>query len=294
MPRRGPIVVIGSINMDLVCRAPHLPRPGETILGSEFLTIPGGKGANQAVAAARLADGRVDVHMIGRVGADDFGSTLIAGLRDNGVVTRRVGVTKNVASGVAMILVDRAGENSIVVTPGANAKLTPADIDAAEPLIRGASVVVIQLEIPLATVRQAIAMCRRLGVFSILDPAPAPTPARGKPLRFDVDLLTPNETEARAVRRDGAKSLVLKLGARGCRLVDAAGSQHVKPFKVKVVDSTAAGDAFTGALAVAQALAMPMPEALRMANAAGALCCTKLGAQPALPTRRAVERLLKR
>jgi ribokinase len=282
------IVVIGSINMDLVCRTSALPRAGETVLGSEFLTIPGGKGANQALAAARLADGRADVHMIGRVGDDDFGRELVAGLRGNGVITKRVAVTTNVASGVATILVDRKGENCIVVTPGANAKVTPADVDAAEALIRSAAVVVMQLEIPLATVRHALAMCRRLGVYSILDPAPAPA----KPVRFRVDLLTPNETEARAVRTDGATAVVLKLGARGCELVDADGSRRVKGFEVKVVDSTAAGDAFTGALAVAHALGMPMPEALRMANAAGALCCTKLGAQPALPTRREVERLM--
>ena len=288
-PRR--IVIIGSINMDLVARSPRLPRAGETVLGSEFLTIPGGKGANQAVAAARIADGRVDVHMIGRVGDDDLGRELLAGLKANQVVTRRVQVTKSVASGVAMILVDHTGENSIVVTPGANAELTPADIDAAEKLIRSASVVVMQLEIPLATVRHALAMCRRLGVYTILDPAPAPA----KTVRFQVDLLTPNETEARTVRTDGAKAVVLKLGAKGCELVDAAvlrRRRRVKGFKVKVVDSTAAGDAFTGALAVAHALGMPMPEALRMANAAGALCCTKLGAQPALPTRREVERLM--
>ena len=282
------IVVIGSINMDLVCRTPALPRPGETVLGSEFRTIPGGKGANQAVAAARIADGRVEVHMIGRVGDDDFGRELVAGLRGNGVVTTRVAVTKNVASGVATILVDRKGENCIVVTPGANTKVTPADVDAAEALIRSAAVVVMQLEIPLATVRHALAMCRRLGVFTILDPAPAPA----KPVRFQVDLLTPNETEARMVRTDGAKAVVLKLGAKGCELVDANGSRRLKGFKVKVVDSTAAGDAFTGALAVAHALGMPTPEALRMANAAGALCCAKPGAQPALPTRREVERLL--
>jgi ribokinase len=290
-PRR--IVIIGSINMDLVARSPRLPCAGETVLGSEFLTIPGGKGANQAVAAARIADGRVDVHMIGRVGDDDLGRELLAGLKANQVVTRRVEVTKSVASGVAMILVDHTGENSIVVTPGANAELTPADIDAAEKLIRSASVVVMQLEIPLATVRHALAMCRRVGVYTILDPAPAPA----KTVRFQVDLLTPNETEARTVRTDGAKAVVLKLGAKGCELVDAAAlrrrrRRRVKGFKVKVVDSTAAGDAFTGALAVAHALGMPMPEALRMANAAGALCCTKLGAQPALPTRREVERLM--
>ena len=286
----GPIVIIGSINMDLVCRTSRLPRAGETLLGSEFLTIPGGKGANQAVAAARIADGRADVHMIGRVGDDDFGRELLKGLRDNGVITKRVAVTKKTASGVAMIVVDGKGENSIVVAPGANGKLTPADIDAAEALIRTASVVVMQLEIPLATVRHARKVCRRLGVFTILDPAPAPA----KPMRFDVDLLTPNETEARTVRRDGARALVLKLGARGSELIDAAGAHRVKPFKVNVVDSTAAGDAFTGALAVAHALEMPVIEALRMANAAGAICCTKLGAQPSLPTRRAVERLLNR
>ena len=282
--RPGPIVVIGSINMDLVCRAAKLPRAGETLLGRDFSTIPGGKGANQAVAAARLADGRVDVHMIGRVGDDDFGRELLAGLNRNDVVTKRVAVTRGVASGVAMILVDDRGENSIVVAPSANANLTPADIDAAEPLLRTASVVVMQLEIPIATVRHAARMCRRLGVYTILDPAPAPT----TPLRLLVDLLTPNETEAKAAGSSGAKSIVLKLGARGCRV----GGQLVPPFKVRVIDTTAAGDAFTGALAVGRALGMPMLETLHMANAAGALCCTKLGAQPALPTRRAVERLL--
>ena len=289
MPRPR-IVVIGSINMDLVCRTPALPRAGETVLGSEFLTIPGGKGANQAVAAARLADGRCDVHMVGRVGADDFGRELVAGLRGNGVITKRVAVTNGVASGVAMILVDRRGENSIVVTPGANAHVTPADVDAAEPLIRGAAAVVMQLEIPLATVRHALKLCRKLGVFTILDPAPAPV----KPMRFAVDLITPNETEARTVGTDDARQVVLKLGARGCRLVDAGGLRDVKAFKVKVVDSTAAGDAFTGALAVGRALGMAMADTLRMANAAGALCCTRVGAQPALPTRAAVERLLRK
>ena len=291
MPRRpGPIVIIGSINMDLVCRTRTLPRGGETILGSEFFTLHGGKGATQAVAAARLADGRVDVHMIGRVGDDDFGRELLAGLKANGVVTKRVAVTKNVASGVAMILVDRRGENSIVVAPGANAKVTLADVDAAESLIRAASAVVMQLEIPVATVRHALKLCRRLAVYTILDPAPAPA----KPMRFDVDLLTPNETEAAGVSADGARPLVLKLGPRGCEHVNAKGRQRVPGFKVDVVDTTAAGDAFTGALAVAHALAMPTLDALRFANAAGALCCTKLGAQPALPTRRAVERLLAR
>src|SRR5690606_23395300 len=147
------IVVIGSINMDLVCRTPSMPRPGETVLGSAFSTIPGGKGANQAVAAARLGG---EVSLIGRVGSDDFGGRLMIGLREHGVKTDRVTVTEGVASGVAMILVDSAGENAIVVAPGANALVTPADLDAAEQVIASASVVLLQLEIPLATVEHAV------------------------------------------------------------------------------------------------------------------------------------------
>src|SRR4051812_45317692 len=157
--------------MDLVCRTPHMPVGGETILGSEFLTIPGGKGANQAVAAARLGG---DVHMIGRVGNDDFGKRLLAGLATSGVNIDRVPITKGVASGVAMILVDAKGQNSIVVAPGANAKVTISDINAAKGLIASAAAVVLQLEIPLAVVKHALAMCRKLGVYTIVDPAPAP------------------------------------------------------------------------------------------------------------------------
>src|SRR3954454_3582570 len=194
MAKSGPIVVIGSINMDLVCRTPHIPRAGETILGNGLVTIPGGKGANQAVAAAKLASPNTKVHMIGRVGSDDFGQRLLNGLTQHGVDTTHVTLTEGVASGVAMILVDTKGENTIVVTPGANAKLTPRDIDAAEDLIKTASVVLIQLEIPYQTVTHAIAMCQRLGVYSILDPAPA---AHKLPrTMMGVDLFTPNQSEA--------------------------------------------------------------------------------------------------
>src|SRR5438874_1818198 len=191
----GPILIIGSINMDLVCRAPRLPRPGETILGEEFVSTPGGKGANQAVAAARLAQAGTEVHLIGRIGADDFGRRLLSGLQEDKVRTERVIVTPGAASGVAMIIVDRKGENSIVVAPGANAKLTPADIDEARPLIESAAVVVLQLEIPQATVRHAIALCRRAGVYTILDPAPVPSAGLPRAL-IAVDLLTPNQEEA--------------------------------------------------------------------------------------------------
>src|SRR3954454_19737246 len=158
MPPTRPIVVIGSINMDLVCRTAQMPRPGETILGSDFVTIPGGKGANQAVAAAKLVRDGTEVHLVGRVGEDDFGQRLLNGLAQHKVNTDHVTITEGLASGIAMIVVDRKGENSIVVAPGANSRLTARDIDAAESLIASAAAVVLQLEIPLEVVRHAIAM----------------------------------------------------------------------------------------------------------------------------------------
>ena len=298
--------------MDLVCRTTRVPRPGETVLGSDLSLIPGGKGANQAVAAARLGG---SVHLVGRVGDDEPGRRLLRGLADNGVGTHHVTMTRGVASGCAMILVDERGENSIVVAPGANARLTPADVDAAASLLRRAAVVVLQLEIPQATVLHAVALCRRLGVPTILDPAPVPERGLARAL-FAVDVLTPNQPEAALLtgRADGgraaiaqpqevgkkllakgAKSVVLKLGARGALLIGRDGTVvSARPPRVRVVDSTAAGDAFTGALAVAMSEGRRAEEALDFANAAGALCCTKLGAQPALPTRAAVERLLRR
>lgn len=311
----GPIVVIGSVNMDLVCRAPRRPAAGETVIGDGLLTVPGGKGANQAVAASKLGG---DVHLIGRVGDDDFGRRLLAGLAEQDVHTDAVTVTKGVPSGCAMILVDAAGENSIVVAPGANAKVTPADVERAQRLIARAAAVVLQLEIPPATVRHAVALCRRLGVFTILDPAPVPPKGLPRAL-FAVDVLTPNENEAErllalgAARRPeskrvagpehvgaallarGAKRVVLKLGARGAMIASPGEPPRaVRPFKVKVTDTTAAGDAFTGALAVAVSEGMLLPDAARFANAAGALCCTKFGAQPSLPTRSAVDALTAR
>jgi ribokinase len=319
MPHRAHIVVIGSANMDLVCRTPRMPRPGETILGGDFVTVPGGKGANQAVAASRLAIGRTDVHFVGRVGSDLFGEQLLAGLKENRVRTDHVAITSNTSSGVAMILVDRKGENSIVVAGGANARFSPKDIDAVKPLIESAACVVMQLEVPLPAIRRAIAICRAARVFAILDPAPVPASGLPRAL-LGVDLLTPNQLEAglilgiergghRTRRKSiegsrhlgaellarGPKSVVLKLGARGSILVDRMGHmKRSRPFKVNVVDTTAAGDAFTGALAVAHSEQMSPGESLRFANAAGALACATLGAQPSLPMRGAVERLLAR
>jgi len=307
-----PLVILGSINMDLVCRTRAMPKPGETVLGENFVTIPGGKGANQAVAAAKLARAGTKVHMIGRVGGDEFGQTLLTGLRERGVVCDHVTITEGVSSGVAMIVVDRRGENSIVVVPGANAKVSPADVDAARDTIASASAVIMQLEIPQETVRHAIALCQELKVPTFLDPAPAPLKGLPRAL-LGVDVLCPNEHEAAAIlgtdrtprrrRFDpkqtagellarGVKTVVRKLGSRGSMCLGKDLVQTAKPFKVRVVDTTAAGDAFTGALAVGRSEGMEWKQALRFANAAGALCATKFGAQPALPDRSDVEALL--
>jgi ribokinase len=314
----GPIVIVGSINMDVICRTPHIPRPGETVLGDHLMTLPGGKGANQAVAAAKLANRGSEVNMIGRVGDDDFGQRLLNGLIQHNVKTSHVTVTEGVASGTAVILVDRAGENSIVVAPGANARLSPADIDRAKRLLASASVVLLQLEIPFETVRHAVKLCRELGVYTILDPAPAPEKALPRSV-YQVDLFTPNQSEAelllglaqthkvkkkrvedpKQIAADllarGPRSVVLKLGRKGCFAAWNGGELELgRPYKVDVVDTTAAGDAFTGALAVAHAEDMDLRESMRFGNAAGALACTAYGAQPALPTREAVNKLMAR
>lgn len=299
---RQDIVVIGSINMDIVCRTPRRPEPGETVLGRDALFIPGGKGANQAVGAARLG---ARVHFLGRVGDDAFGSQLLKGLGENGVHADYVKTTEGVSSGCALILVDDNGENSIVVAPGANHRLTPEDIQGAESLIEAAGFVLLQLEIPLESVIEAVSICRRHGVFTILDPAPAPPDGLPDSL-FRVDLLTPNRGEAEALlgietgdimtilgrlRERGAGCVVLKRGAVGAVIFQKGGAVEVDSFKVNVVDTTAAGDAFTAALAVALNEGMGMEKAVRFANAAGALCCTRLGAQSSLPYRKDVESL---
>jgi ribokinase len=311
------IVVIGSVNMDLVCRTPRIPGAGETILGENLITVPGGKGANQAVAAAKLAAADTEVYLVARVGGDDFGTRLLTCLGQHRVRTEHVTLTEGISSGCAMILVDRKGENSIVVAPGANAKLSPADVDRAEPVIAGASAVILQLEIPLETVRHAIEVCRRHNVYTILDPAPVPEDGFPREL-LHVDLLTPNQGEAemllgrprthgvtttklpdpKQIAMDllarGPAAVALKLGGKGALSVTQEGTiEHFKPHKVDVADTTAAGDAFTGALAVAHSEGAALPQAVRFANAAGAACCTQFGAQPGLPTRDAVDRMLR-
>lgn len=292
------ILVVGSINMDLMVRTPHMPAPGETVHGEGFVTTPGGKGANQAVAAARLGTA---VTMIGRVGEDAFGRELLANLKAEGVACEAVLPTPEVATGVAVIVVDAAGENSIVIAGGANRLVTPDDVFSQEALFERADAAVLQLETPLPTVRAAIDLARRHRCRTVLDPAPAPKRLPEELCR--VDVLSPNVGEAeqltgnragderanKTIATDlialGARAAVLKLGPRGSLVVTADGNIARAPaYKVDVTDTTGAGDAFTAALAVAAARGQPLADASRYANAAGALACTKLGAQAALPT----------
>jgi ribokinase len=299
------VTVVGSLNMDLVARAPRIPQPGETIIGSDFHTVPGGKGANQAVAVARLG---AHVSMVGRVGRDTFAGPLLDNLAAAGVDHSFVIQDSEAATGVALIVVDDAGQNSIVVASGANMRLSPADVDGAEAAIAGADALLLQLESPLETVTRAAKVARTHGVKVILNPAPA-RPLPGALLSL-VDVLIPNESEtalltglpvgdqaeakaaATALLALGVGTVILTLGERGALLAREEGAEHFPGFDVTPVDTTAAGDAFVGGFAVALAEGQTLAEAVRWGNSAGALATTKLGAQPSLPTRRAVEKLL--
>jgi len=299
------ILVVGSINMDLVVRTPHIPAPGETVLGGDLVTSPGGKGANQAVAVARLGG---CCRMIGRVGADGFGKALLANLRAAGVDCTSVRPLQGVASGVAQIAVSDDGENAIVVAPGANSRLTAEDIAAETDAFAAAAVVLVQLELPLPTVRATVRQAKQAGCYVIFDPAPAHA-ALGEDL-FAVDVISPNVSEAMILTgRDaadrlgdaetaemlvqrGAAAAVLKLGAGGSLVYADGVCTRVEPYPVTPVDTTAAGDAFTGALAVAVAEGRPLVDAARFANAAGALACTRTGAQRAMPTAGQVRELM--
>ena len=305
------IVVAGSLNMDFVVGVRDLPAPGETVLGRNFQMFPGGKGANQAVAAAKLGGQSVAVRMIGRVGYDLFADHLKASLAAAGVDVTAVHATKTQATGVALIAVDRAGQNSIVVAPGANGELSATDVEAMRPVFRGARLALFQLETPLDTVAGALALARQEGLTTILDPAPAqPLPAK---LLAQVDILTPNESEtlvllgrsparvspaeaiemAEALRRMGPTTVIVKLGDQGCLAHDGAAPAHVAAFPVEVEDTTAAGDTFNAALAVSLAEGAPLAHALRFANAAAAISVMRAGAQASAPSRREVDALLK-
>lgn len=301
------ILVIGSLNMDLIVRTPRLPAPGETILGTTFSTAPGGKGANQAVAAAKLG---APVKMLGRVGADDLGKTMRSNLNAVGVDTQYLVTDNEAATGIASIWVDDNGQNSIIVAPGANARVGRADVDAAAAAFRHARVLVAQLEIPLDTVQYAFQCARKQNCLTLLNPAPA-QPLTRKILEL-VDIVIPNETEAaqltgmqvqdfasaqnaaNVLKQMGARRILITLGSKGALFLDDdAPARELPPFTVQAVDTTAAGDAFVGALAAALARDKDWTTSLREASAAGALAATKLGAQPSLPTRAELDEFLQ-
>lgn len=294
----GAVAVVGSLNMDLVVRVPRLPVAGETLAGHSFAQVPGGKGGNQAVAAARLG---AHVAMIGRIGADSNGASLRAGLEVEGIDCRALAECETAPTGVALISVDEEGRNSIVIVAGSNAALTAADIARHESVLAASSVVVCQLETPPETVRAALEAGRRLDKTVVLNPAPAmgPLPDDWLPL---VDYLIPNEIEAAALtglpigspaqaaqaadalRRQGARNVLITLGASGVLAALESGTTHFEAPRVAAVDTTAAGDTFIGAFAAQLARRAAVDAAIRFAQRAAALSVTRAGAQPSIPT----------
>ncbi len=297
------ILVVGSLNADLVVRAPRFPEPGETISGEDLLIIPGGKGANQAVAAARQG---APVSMLGGVGNDSFGPELINNLKQNGVDTSHVQIDSQSATGTAIIVVDSNGQNSIVLSPGANGKVSPEDVKAVS--FSGYKLLLLQHEIPIETVYSAAQRAKESGVRVLLNPAPA----RSWPdeLISLPDFILPNETElslltdqpvhdlvsaenaARALLERGARNVIVTLGANGALIVSSQQVTHVNTYKVEVMDTTAAGDAFIGGFASALLQNKSLEEAVRYGCACGALATTKFGAQPSLPMQAEVEKFL--
>jgi ribokinase len=300
------ILVIGSLNMDLVVKTERIPAAGETVKGISFSTIPGGKGANQAVAARRL--GRMPVKLAGAIGADAFGAALKTALVEAGVDVDHVAEKSGMSTGTATIVVDQAGDNRIIIVPGANGQVLPGDVDRLEQVIAGAAILLLQFEIPLETIEQAVRTARRFSVPVMLNPAPAaPIP---DPLLGGVRYLIVNETEAallsgrsvtdpetafpaaETLRARGPEYVVVTLGDRGALVVGAGTHFHHPARPVPVVDTTAAGDSFVGALAVGCAEGLEVEAAVPIAVAAGTLAVTRFGAQPSIPTREEVENFI--
>lgn len=299
------IVIVGSVNTDMIIQLDRIPRPGETVIGGDFSTAPGGKGANQAVAAAR-AGGKVT--LVARVGNDALGRQAVEGFVAEGIDTSHVRSDPDTPSGVALIFVDAQGENSIAVASGANARLTAEDVRDAREAIASADVLVTQLETPMDAVREAVDLAVEHGVRVVLNPAPAQPLRKG--FLQQVSVLTPNETEAELLtgivvsddatalaaaerlHADGVRAILITLGSRGTFVLDRDTREVIPAFPVTAVDSTAAGDVFNGALAVALAERTPLPEAVRFANAAAALAVTRLGAQPSAPSRNEIHEFL--
>ena len=296
------ILVVGSLNADLVVRAPRFPQPGETISGEDLQVIPGGKGANQAVAAARLG---VNVSMLGCVGKDNFGDFLLDNLKSNNVDTNLIRRDDS-STGTATIIVDADGQNSIVLSPGANGKVASSDVEHAS--FSNFSLILLQLEIPTPTVYSAAKLAKQNNVRVILNPAPA------KELPDELislaDFIIPNETElslltgvevkdipsaekaARILLDKGAQNVIVTLGNKGALIINKEISEQADTYPVDVVDTTAAGDAFIGGFAVALDSASSLADAVQYGCACGALACTKFGAQPSLPTKEEVERFM--
>ena len=312
MPAASSIVVVGSINADLVIRGAKLPAPGETVIGGEFYQAAGGKGANQAVAAARAA---IDpVIFLGAVGDDSHGREAIARFRTENLVCEFLKVVPDIASGVALILVDEAGQNLISVASGANAHLTSQDVDSIpEAVFNGARVFLTCLETPLDMVAHGLRRAKHAGLVTVLNPAPASREIIKAGLLPLVDILTPNAGEAaflaglptdtrdaedetmalraaRVLQGLGCQQVIVTLGSRGCLVVGIDVVQHVAGRPVQAIDATAAGDAFNGALAVALAEGRSLADAAGWANAAAAISVTRRGAQPCLPYRSEIER----
>lgn len=300
------IVVVGSSNTDMVVKANSLPSPGETILGGDFVMAAGGKGANQAVAAARSG---ADVVFVARVGNDIFGEQSLANFRQDRIRTEFIGRDNHAPSGVALIMVDKDGENMISVASGANAKLTVEDVDSAALEFASAKAVLLQLEVPLDTVARAAELGRRNNKVVILNPAPGRQ--LDSSLLQNCSILTPNETEteiltgifpgdpekakaaADALHRKGVETVIITRGSSGVLVSFQGQSYSIPAHKVKAVDTTAAGDAFNGALCCAIAEGKDLLESVRFASAAAALSVTKMGAQPSLPKRSEIEDFLR-
>ena len=292
------IVVVGSTNTDMVVKARHLPVPGETILGGTFLMNPGGKGANQAVAVARLGG---ELTFVAKVGDDIFGRQTIEGFKSEGMDTSYIFTDREQPSGVALITVDDNAENCIVVAPGANGTLSKDDIDRAAQEIANAALLLVQLEVPLETVEYAVKIAAENGVKVVLNPAPACRLPES--LFKHLYLLTPNETEAalltglevtdlesakkaaRALHEKGVDTVIITMGSDGALVYQDEAFEVVEAMKVKAVDTTAAGDTFNGALAVALSEEMPMSQAVKFASQAAAISVTRMGAQASVPYR---------
>ena len=293
------IIVLGSINMDLVVQTERAPRGGETLSGTSFQTIPGGKGANQAVAIARQGGA---ISMIGRVGNDGFGKELLNKLKENNVNIDHVKEDESCSTGVAMIIVEKNGQNRIIIVPGANGKVVNEDIDSAKGLFDHGGFLVTQLETPLSTVAYAIELAKKKNIKTVLNAAPAPDKPLDREFLKGIDYLLVNETEAQMISGKTVDNLdsalnaaqelnkqtngciILTLGEKGSVTADGNSVWHTPSFKINAIDTTAAGDSFTGGLVSALQQGLSLKEAVIHANAAGALAACKLGAQPSLPT----------